>query len=228
MESFGSGSGLLDLSLQADDTSLGAVLDDILPAGAEEGGEIPMAGGLMDEEDLMAEPTIPAGHPEAFHDAFARLHRCFEADVRKYLAGESFEDIAMIGVAKGVDRDHGKEEFHRMGQMPFALRRGDPVQYDPPAYTNRIHRDDCAAVLSHLASAVLDGANLPDVLRHVGFGEGGNVRHHVQRGDLATRAQQAAGKRQDPLRDRLVRQVHRHQDMVVHGVPSAICFLVSI
>jgi len=34
--------------------------------------------------DLMAEPTIPSGHPEAFHDAFARLHRCFEADVRKY------------------------------------------------------------------------------------------------------------------------------------------------
>ncbi len=40
--------------------------------------------------DLMAEPTIPAGHPEAFHDAFARLHRCFEADVRKYQAGEPF------------------------------------------------------------------------------------------------------------------------------------------
>jgi predicted dehydrogenase len=39
---------------------------------------------------LMAEPTIPAGHPEAFHDAFARLHRCFEADVRKYKAGEPF------------------------------------------------------------------------------------------------------------------------------------------
>jgi predicted dehydrogenase len=40
--------------------------------------------------DLMAEPTIPAGHPEAFHDAYARLHRCFEADVRKYKAGEDF------------------------------------------------------------------------------------------------------------------------------------------
>jgi len=40
--------------------------------------------------DLMAEPTIPSGHPEAFHDAFARLHRCFEADIRKYQAGESF------------------------------------------------------------------------------------------------------------------------------------------
>lgn len=40
--------------------------------------------------DLMAEPTIPAGHPEAFHDAFARLHRFFEADVRKYNAGQPF------------------------------------------------------------------------------------------------------------------------------------------
>jgi predicted dehydrogenase len=40
--------------------------------------------------DLMAEPTIPAGHPEAFHDAFARLHRCFEVDVRKWKAGEKF------------------------------------------------------------------------------------------------------------------------------------------
>ena len=40
--------------------------------------------------DLMAEPTIPAGHPEAFHDAFARLHRCFEADVRKWKAGKKF------------------------------------------------------------------------------------------------------------------------------------------
>jgi hypothetical protein len=62
LESFGSGSGLLDLSLQADDTSLGAVLDDILPAGAEgapaAGAEMPVeegAIGLMDEdENLMA------------------------------------------------------------------------------------------------------------------------------------------------------------------------------
>ena len=40
--------------------------------------------------DLMAEPTIPSGHPEAFHDAFARLHRCFEADVRRWKAGGKF------------------------------------------------------------------------------------------------------------------------------------------
>ncbi len=41
---------------------------------------------------LLAEPTIPSGHPEGFHDAFARLHRYFEADVRKWKAGEPFVD----------------------------------------------------------------------------------------------------------------------------------------
>ena len=59
MESFGSGSGLLDLSLQADDTSLGAVLDDILPTGTENGGggaDLPVDEmALIDEtEDLLA------------------------------------------------------------------------------------------------------------------------------------------------------------------------------
>ena len=40
--------------------------------------------------ELLAEPTIPPGHPEAFHDAFARLHRCFEQDVRAYFDGKPF------------------------------------------------------------------------------------------------------------------------------------------
>lgn len=38
-------------------------------------------------QDLMDESTIPWGHSEGFHDAFARLHRCFEVDVRSYQAG---------------------------------------------------------------------------------------------------------------------------------------------
>jgi len=50
MDSVGSGSGLLDLSLQADDTSLGAVLDDILPA-AGEAAEAPLTA----EESHIAE-----------------------------------------------------------------------------------------------------------------------------------------------------------------------------
>ena len=37
------------------------------------------------------EATVPSGHCEAFHDAFARLHREFEKDVRKYNAGKKFK-----------------------------------------------------------------------------------------------------------------------------------------
>lgn len=42
-------------------------------------------------EWLLNEPTIPSGHPEGFHDAFARLHRWFEGDVRKWQLGEAMQ-----------------------------------------------------------------------------------------------------------------------------------------
>ena len=58
--------------------------------------------------DLMAEPTIPSGHPEAFHDAFARLHRCFEADVRAYLDKKPFQ----CDGAKYANVDDGRMGIH--------------------------------------------------------------------------------------------------------------------
>ena len=49
-------------------------------------------------------------------------------------------DIPMIGVAKGVDRDHGKEEFHRPGEAAFALQRNDPVLYFIQRMRDEAHR----------------------------------------------------------------------------------------
>ena len=37
------------------------------------------------------ECTIPSGHAEAFHDAYRRLHKSFEEDVRLYNAGKKFK-----------------------------------------------------------------------------------------------------------------------------------------
>ncbi len=53
-------------------------------------GEVAANDGFMGDipEDLLAEPTLPSGHGEGFHDALARLHRDFEADVRAFHAGE--------------------------------------------------------------------------------------------------------------------------------------------
>ena len=60
--------------------------------------------------------------------------------VHEIMAELGVEDIPMIGVAKGVDRDHGKEEFHRTGARPMALRRGDPVLYFIQRMRDEAHR----------------------------------------------------------------------------------------
>lgn len=53
------------------------------------GAVAPKDGFLGDvPEWLLSEPTIPPGHVEGLHDAFARLHREFEKDVRAYQAGQ--------------------------------------------------------------------------------------------------------------------------------------------
>lgn len=50
------------------------------------------------------------------------------------------DDVPFIGVAKGVDRDAGKEEFHRPQRRPFALRRNDPVLYFIQRLRDEAHR----------------------------------------------------------------------------------------
>lgn len=60
--------------------------------------------------------------------------------VSMILAEQGVEDIPVIGVAKGIDRDQGKEEFHRPGQRPFALRMNDPVLYFIQRLRDEAHR----------------------------------------------------------------------------------------
>jgi predicted dehydrogenase len=57
-------------------------------------GAVSAGDGFLPKDtpaELLSEPTIPPGHPEAFHDAFARLHRHFEADVRHWQATGKFK-----------------------------------------------------------------------------------------------------------------------------------------
>lgn len=68
LDTFGSGSGLLDLSLQADDTSLGGILDEIYTTGAEEGAAAPAEASAADvaaeAEQILAHDGL-AGAPVA-------------------------------------------------------------------------------------------------------------------------------------------------------------------
>ncbi|MCV2874668.1 excinuclease ABC subunit UvrC [Rhodobacteraceae bacterium XHP0102] len=60
--------------------------------------------------------------------------------VAQIMAELGIDDLPFIGVAKGVDRDAGKEEFHRVGRQPFALRRNDPVLYFIQRLRDEAHR----------------------------------------------------------------------------------------
>ena len=56
------------------------------------------------------------------------------------LADLGVQDLAVVGVAKGIDRDAGKEEFHRAGLPVMALPRNDPVLYFIQRLRDEAHR----------------------------------------------------------------------------------------
>ena len=60
--------------------------------------------------------------------------------VREIMTELGVGDVPMVGVAKGVDRDHGKEEFYRTGKSVFALQRNDPVLYFVQRMRDEAHR----------------------------------------------------------------------------------------
>jgi excinuclease ABC subunit C len=60
--------------------------------------------------------------------------------VASILAQLGVDDIAMVGVAKGVDRDLGKEEFYRLGERPFVLPMNSPVLYFIQRLRDEAHR----------------------------------------------------------------------------------------
>ena len=60
--------------------------------------------------------------------------------VREIMEDHGVGDIPMVGVAKGLDRDAGKEEFHRTGKTVKALRHNDPVLYFIQRMRDEAHR----------------------------------------------------------------------------------------
>ena len=50
------------------------------------------------------------------------------------------EDIATVGIAKGPDRDAGRERFFMPGKPPFSLEPRDPVLYFLQRLRDEAHR----------------------------------------------------------------------------------------
>ena len=128
--------------------------------------------------------------------------------VREIMRELQVEDVPMIGVAKGIDRDLGKEEFHRTGRRPFALRRNDPVLYFVQRLRDEAHR---FAIGTHRAKrAKAFTANPLDEVAGVGPGRKRALLAHFGSAKAVSRAALADLKAVDGISDALAEAIHRH------------------
>ncbi len=59
---------------------------------------------------------------------------------RQVMTELGLEDVAMVGIAKGPDRDAGRERFFLPGKPPFSLEPRDPVLYFLQRLRDEAHR----------------------------------------------------------------------------------------
>ncbi|WP_457094002.1 excinuclease ABC subunit UvrC [Microvirga sp. P5_D2] len=101
---------------------------------------------LVKEEPRAADAEAPVEHDDAF-PAWPDLVLIdggkgqLEA-ARQALAevGVSEDDVALVGIAKGRDRDAGRETFFKPGQPPFKMPPRDPALYFVQRLRDEAHR----------------------------------------------------------------------------------------
>ena len=118
------------------------------------------------------------------------------------------EDIPMVGVAKGVDRDAGKEEFHRIGQRPMALRHNDPVLYFVQRLRDEAHRFAIGTHRAKRAKAV--GATPLDEVPGVGAARKRALLAHFGSAKAVGRANLSDLKAVDGVSDALAETIYAY------------------
>jgi excinuclease ABC subunit C len=82
------------------------------------------------------------------------------------LHGLGIEGVPLIGVAKGPDRDAGREHFHQPGRTPMMLEPRDPVLYFVQRLRDEAHRFAIGTHRAKRGKAV--GANPLDEIAGIG------------------------------------------------------------
>ena len=126
--------------------------------------------------------------------------------VHEIMAELGVEDVPMVGVAKGVDRDAGKEEFHRIGARPFALRRGDPVLYFVQRMRDEAHRFAIGAHRAKRSKAV--GATPLDDVPGVGATRKRALLAHFGSAKAVSRADLADLKAVDGISEKIAETIY--------------------
>ena len=115
-------------------------------------------------------------------------------------------DVPFIGVAKGEDRDAGKEEFYRPGQRVFALPRTDPVLYFVQRLRDEAHRFAIGAHRAKRAKAI--GATPLDDVPGVGTGRKRALLQYFGSAKAVARAGLSDLKSVEGISDTLAETIH--------------------
>ncbi len=124
------------------------------------------------------------------------------------MADLGVEDIPVLGVAKGIDRDAGKEEFHRPGARPFALRHNDPVLYFIQRLRDEAHRFAIGTHRAKRAKAV--SASPLDGIPGVGPGRKRALLAHFGSAKAVARAGLADLRAVGGISEALAQVIHDH------------------
>ncbi|TCS67617.1 excinuclease ABC subunit C [Primorskyibacter sedentarius] len=128
--------------------------------------------------------------------------------VAEIMREHGVEDIPMVGVAKGIDRDAGKEEFHRVGQRPFALRHNDPVLYFVQRMRDEAHRFAIGTHRAKRAKAV--GATPLDEVPGVGASRKRALLAHFGSAKAVSRANLSDLKAVDGVSGALAERIYAY------------------
>jgi excinuclease ABC subunit C len=147
------------------DTAEAALWEHVAEDGAEDGASLPNedAPSASEAELDVVPDTLPDRPDLVLVDGGAgQLAVAVEV-----LAGLGLGDIKVVGVAKGPDRDAGREHFHVPGRgAPFMLEPRDPVLYFVQRLRDEAHRFAIGTHRAKRAKAL--GVNPLDEIQGIG------------------------------------------------------------
>ena len=92
------------------------------------------------------------------------------------LADLAIDDVPLVGISKGPDRDAGRERFHLPGKQPFMLKPTDPVLYFLQRLRDEAHRFAIGSHRTRRSQAI--NSNPLDDVAGVGAARKRALLHH--------------------------------------------------
>lgn len=118
------------------------------------------------------------------------------------------DQVTAIGIAKGVDRDAGRERFFMPGRESFSLPMRDPVLYFVQRMRDEAHR---FAIGSHRARRKKEMVKNPlDEIAGIGPGRKRALLHHFGTAKAVSRAGVEDLMAVDGISESMARQIHNH------------------